>query len=72
MMTLRSTALTALLTGYWFEVRLLIPMVVVELWLRASLAQRQDTSSVQSPSPLEDSASTRSDDETTSTPAGSS
>lgn len=64
--------LTALLTGYWFEVRLLIPMVVVELWLRASLAQGQDTSSVQSPSPLEDSASTRSDDETTSTPAGSS
>lgn len=64
--------LTALLTGYWFEVRLLVPMVVVELWLRASLAQGQDTSSDQSASPLADSASTRSDDETTSTPAGSS
>jgi hypothetical protein len=26
----------ALLTGYWFELRLLVPMLVAELWLRAS------------------------------------
>ena len=28
----------ALLTGYWFEVRLLLPMLVAELWVRAGAA----------------------------------
>lgn len=33
---------TSLLTGYWFELRLLVPLVVCELWLRGDL--RQDAS----------------------------
>lgn len=63
---------TALLTGYWFEVRLLVPMVVGELWLRASLAQGQRTDSDQSARPLDGSSTSRSDASTMSTPAGSS
>lgn len=64
---------TALLTGYWFELRLLVPMIAGELWLRGeAAAQSQDTDSVQSSSPLAGLPTSRSRSSTVSTPADSS
>ncbi|MGN6693133.1 MAG: hypothetical protein ACTHN0_03070 [Aquihabitans sp.] len=63
---------TALLTGYWFEVRLLVPMLVGELWLRCEAARQQDTDSFQSASPLAALRTSWSRSSTVSSPAGSS
>lgn len=64
---------TALLTGYWFEVRLLVPMLACELWLRCEVAaQPQDTARDQSSRPLSGLRTSRSRSSTVSTPADSS
>lgn len=64
---------TALLTGYWFEVRLLVPMVVGELWLRCEVVrQSQETDSGHSSSPLGESPTNRSRTSTVTSPADTS
>jgi hypothetical protein len=64
----------ALATGYWFEVRLLLPLLVAEAWLRTGPVedQGQDTSRRQSSRPLWSSRTSRSPSSTTTTPAGAS
>ena len=65
--------LTAFLTGYWFELRLLVPMLVGELWVRAEVARHpHETESVQSSRPPLGSLTSRSRSSTVSTPADSS
>jgi hypothetical protein len=63
---------TALLTGYWFEVRLLVPLLVCELWLRCEAVRQHDTDSVQRSSPLAGLRTNWSRSSTVSSPAGSS
>ncbi len=61
----------ALLVGYWFEVRLLVPMLVVEAWARTRpVAQPQVGASRQSSRPAGDVAS--GSPATSSEPAGAS
>ena len=63
---------TALMTGYWFEVRLLVPMLACELWLRGAVARQHDTESFQSSRPLPGLLTSRSRPSTVTSPTGSS